>query len=237
MQSKPRGRWLMLLAIVLTFSMAACGASPTAGVGEATATATPTVSEVQEPPASPTATITPQSASVATEVPTAGPTPSPTPSLGNTGPATATPLTTRCQGLGGEIEVQVLVGPAAAAGLEPHAVGRIPFTVASSQAPYLIQGGGPLSYEAVLQEEWGTYAVTLDLDTNVSGECVGSGTEEELQLILETTGQQMVEVDAEGFHGEYPWSGTRTFQLDFPLTDGATATGEGYAFVLHLPEN
>ncbi len=237
MQSKPRGQLLAPLTLMLIFSVAACGATPTANVGEATATPTATALEVQDVPASPTPIIPPTGTKAAPEAPPASPTPTPTvtptPATGilltPTAPASA------CAGLGGEIEVQVLVGPADAAGLEPVAVGKVPFSVASSEAPYRVQGAGPISYEAVLEREWGTYAVTLDLATTVNGECLGAGGEERLQLILEATGQQMVVVDAEGFHGEYPWSGTHTFELDLPLTDGATVTGEGYSFVLHLP--
>ena len=74
--------------------------------------------------------------------------------------------------------MQVLVGPADAVGLEPVAVGSVPFSVPSDHEPYAVQGGGSISYSDVLQKEWGTYEVTLDLQTTLSGECVaGAGSE------------------------------------------------------------
>jgi hypothetical protein len=135
--------------------------------------------------------------------------------------------------LSGEIEAQVLVGPAEAVGLEPLAVGSIPFSIVTEE-PYLLQGGGDISYADVLVKEWGTYEVTLDLATVVSGECVAGAGGEELDMILGMTGDQMVEVTAEGFHGEYPWAGEHQFEVQFPLEEGATAAGEGWVFVLHL---
>jgi len=140
----------------------------------------------------------------------------------------------RCQGLSGQLEVQVLVGPAEAVGLEPVAVGSVPFAVTSSEPPFLVEGQGPISYQATLEREWGTYDVTMDLDTAVQGQCSGEPGSEQLDLILEMTGEQVVVVDAEGFHGEYPWSGTQSRDLAFPLEEGATAQGEGWVVVLHL---
>jgi hypothetical protein len=130
--------------------------------------------------------------------------------------------------------MRVLVGPSDAVGLEPHAVGDIPFAVTTDDAPYGVQGGGPISYADILVEEWGTYAVTMDLQITISGECVGGAGEEELHLIVEMTGSQMVEVTSPDFHGEYPWAGTHTFDLVFPLMEGASAGGEGWELILHL---
>jgi hypothetical protein len=130
--------------------------------------------------------------------------------------------------------VQVLVGPAEAVGLEPVAVGEVPFSVTVEQAPYLVQGQAPIAYEAMQEHEWGTYSVNLDLDTAVSGECHGEAGSELLELVLEMSGEQLVVVDAQGFHGEYPWSGTQTRDLSFPLQEGAAAQGEGWVVVLHL---
>lgn len=130
--------------------------------------------------------------------------------------------------------MRVLVGPAEAVGLEPHAVGNIPFGVVTSQEPYVVEGGGPISYEDILVEPWGTYEVTMDLDTTIQGECVVGPSGEVLQIIVDMTGEQMLEVTAEGFHGEYPWSGTVSLPLSFPLEDGASAEGEGWVLVLHL---
>jgi hypothetical protein len=130
--------------------------------------------------------------------------------------------------------MQVLVAPAEAVGLEPHAVGAIPFSVTTDKAPYLVQGGGDISYSDILVEEWGTYEVTLNTQTTVGGECVSGPSGGELQLALEMTGSQMLEVISEGFHGQYPWEGTIPFDLVFPLEEGASMEGEGWAFVLHL---
>jgi hypothetical protein len=140
----------------------------------------------------------------------------------------------RCQGLTGELEMQVMVGPAEVVGLEPTAVGSIPFSVQSDGARYTIQGGGVLTYQDVLTEEWGTYTVTFDMDTTLSGECSGDENSGTLDVLIELTGEQMVEVRAEGFTGDYPWSGTRESNLSFPLEEGSVAEGEGWAFVLHL---
>ena len=144
------------------------------------------------------------------------------------------PPASRCEGLAGQLEVQVLVGPAEAVGLEPVAVGSVPFSVTGSEPPYLVQGQGPISYADTLQQEWGTYAVTMDMDVAVQGNCSGQAGGEQLDLALEMTGEQLVVVKAEGFQGEYPWSGTRTQELTFPLEEGATAQGEGWVIVLHL---
>jgi hypothetical protein len=46
----------------------------------------------------------------------------------------------------------------------------------------------------------------------------------------------MIEVRAEGFQGDYPWTGTHELNLSFPLEDGAIAEGEGWIFVLHLSQ-
>jgi hypothetical protein len=136
--------------------------------------------------------------------------------------------------LAGQLEIQVLVGPAEAVGLEPVAVGNVPFTVTTSDPPHLVEGQGPISYEATLAQQWGTYTVTMDMETAVQGECSGEAGSEQLTLVLEMTGEQLVVVEAEGFQGEYPWEGTQTRDLAFPLEEGATAEGEGWAVVLHL---
>jgi hypothetical protein len=130
--------------------------------------------------------------------------------------------------------VQVLVGPAEAVGLEPVAVGQVPFAVTTEQAPYLLQGQAPIAYEATLEEAWGTYTVNMDLDLAVTGECKGQEGSESLDVVLDMNGDQLVVVDAEGFHGEYPWSGAHTLDLSFPLQEGATAQGEGWVVVLHV---
>lgn len=155
-------------------------------------------------------------------------TPTPTPTIIGVG------VSNRCNGLSGELEMMVIVGPAEAVGLEPFAVGEIPFTVVSDGEFYIVQGGGPLSYHDVLGATWGTYTVSLDMETTVEGECVGIEGSEVLNIAVEMSGEQMVEVRADGFQGDYPWAGTQELDLSFPLEDGAMAEGTGWAFVLHL---
>ena len=208
----------VLLAFFLLLALAACGVNPTPLPEAATRALTKPAADTPEM-AQPSPTPTP------TATPATGPLPV---------ASTPTPVTSRCEGLAGQLEVQVLVGPAEVVGLEPVAVGSVPFAVTSSEPPYLVQGQGPISYEATLQQAWGTYAVTMDLDTAVQGSCSGQAGGEQLDLTLEMTGEQLVEVKAEGFNGEYPWAGTYTRELTFPLEEGATAQGEGWVIVLHL---
>ncbi|MBN1401662.1 MAG: hypothetical protein JXA74_12535 [Anaerolineae bacterium] len=190
-------------------------------------------SEAQQP-ATPTSAFTTTAMATLTSTPTATSTltATPTPALHVT--AVPSPATSRCAGLVGGLEIQVLVGPAEAVGLEPVAVGSVPFAVTASAPPYLVEGQAPISYEDILVQEWGTYAVTMDLDMAVQGECSGESGSEQLELVLEMAGEQLVVVDAPRFHGEYPWSGTQSLNLAFPLEEGATAQGEGWTVVLHL---
>ena len=148
-------------------------------------------------------------------------------------PITPTLQPNPCENLSGALEMQILVGPAEAVGLEPVAVGSIPFSVTTGNGAYLVQGNGPIAYEAQLQEAWGTYTVTLDMDAEVTGECLAS---EMLDLTVTASGNQMVEVRAEGFSGDYPWEGTQTLNLSFPLEEGVSVEGEGWIFILHLTQ-
>jgi hypothetical protein len=141
-----------------------------------------------------------------------------------------------CEGLGGTLEMQVLVGPAEAVGLEPVAVGSIPFSVISQEGLNLLQGGGSILYQDVLEQAWGTYTVDLDLETVMSGLCESNQESGILDMNINVSGEQNVEVIAQGFQGEYPWSGSHDIDLSFPLVEGATAEGEGWIFVLHLNE-
>ena len=161
-------------------------------------------------------------------------TPTPTIASGG-GPILVPSLTVNgCEGLSGTFEMQILVGPAEAVGLEPVAVGEIPFSVVAEDRSYNVQGSGVILYEDVLEMEWGTYAVSMDMGVIASGTCSGEAGSEALQVMIQTSGEQMVEVRAKGFEGDYPWSGTQTLYLYFPLEEGAMAEGEGWSFVLHL---
>lgn len=198
--------WILCGVIVL----AACSPAPAA---VATPTTTPTI---LPPTAPPVATSTPTPTQVLLQM-----------------DATTPPVLSRCDGLSGALELQVLVGPAEAAGMEPFAVGQIPFTV-GPDPDYPLQGGGPVTYEQVQQEDWGTYTVRLDLDTTLDGRCAGQPGDENLEITVQMSGDQMVEVRAAGFSGDYPWSGNTRQQLVFPLEEGSSQSGEGYRYVLHL---
>ena len=111
----------------------------------------------------------------------------------------------RCDGLTGTLEMLILVGPSDAVGLEPHAVGGIPFATVADGDIYMVEGGGPLNYyEEILEEEWGTFTVKFETDTLVSGNCTSTEEGGSLNLNIQTIGEQMVEVRAEGFQGDYP---------------------------------
>jgi hypothetical protein len=210
-----RQRWTLLLAVGLLLFMVECRAVPAQQTEAPTATPTPTLAATQ---------------------PVASPTPTPTPTPVRVVPGTPVPTDNPCAGLGGAIEVQVLVGPAEAVGLNPVVVGEIPFSVTTSQAPYTVQGKSHLSYADVLQKDWGTYEVSLELDAALSGECTPEPNPGQLQVKMEFSGQQTVDVKAQQFQGSYPWSGSHTFDLDFPLLDGATAEGEGWLLMLRLQQ-
>lgn len=140
-----------------------------------------------------------------------------------------------CQGLTGDIEVQILVGPAEAVGLEPVTVGEIPFTVVSAGDSFLVEGGGQLeSYTDLLTAEWGTYTVTFEGDTTVSGECVSTGENAELNLSVEMSGEQNVEIVYDGQTMNFPWSGTTQIDATLPVQEGAQSGGEGWNLILHL---
>lgn len=142
-----------------------------------------------------------------------------------------------CQGIAGDLKLEILVGPSEAVGLEPVTIGNIPFTVVGEGGMYSIQGGGPLeSYSDVLSAEWGTYTVTFEGDITVSGECLSTGDDAELQLQVEMSGDQNVEIVYEGTQMNYPWSGTNQISATLPVRDGATAEGEGWLLTLNLDQ-
>jgi hypothetical protein len=150
-------------------------------------------------------------------------------------PPTQTGAPSLCAGLVGEIEVQMLVGPAEVAGLEPQTAGSIPFTVTAAETPYTIQGAGDLEYyDEILVEDWGTYEVTMNAQITIDGDCTETDSKGTLSMALEMTGNQLVKVTSPDFNAEYPWEGTVPFDLVFPLEEGASFDGEGFSFVLHL---
>jgi hypothetical protein len=162
--------------------------------------------------------------------------PTPTPVGGDVNFSPSDPALNKCNGLSGKLEMQILVGPAEAVGMSPVTVGDIPFTVVKTEDVYLVEGEGLVSYQETMGEVWGTYSVSLEMDSTVEGVCVGDSGNEQLNVTVVGTGEQMVEVRADDFQGDYPWSGTRTLDLSFPLADGAQVEGEGWLFILHLSE-
>ena len=179
------------------------------GCGSQPSSSTDTVPEINE--ATPTPTTVPQEGIETPDIPPS-----------------------QCEALQANLEMLILVGPADAVGLEPLSVGNLPFSVTTTDAPYLVQGGGDLNYADMLVEEWGTYEVTLNTQTTIYGECLETVDGGELHLAVEMTGSQLVEVIADNFHGEYPWEGSIPFDLVMPLQEGASMEGEGWAFILHL---
>ena len=173
-----------------------------------------------------TATLSPQNTQTKT--------PTPDPIIDTFPSATASP--DQCSNLSGELELQVLMGPAEVAGLEPVAIGTIPFSTVLDEGVYTVSGNGIITYNDTLEEAWGTYTVEFDGEVWISGECdsEGGGPSVQLDLVITTTGDQMVKVRSDGFNGDYPWSGSHEFNLTFPISNGASAEGEGWVFLLHI---
>ena len=230
-------RFLLHVTAVLLFLGLTGGCSPPASPGETPVpTGTPSTTPTETPTlTAPAPTDTPTPTATATVRPTSTSTTTPTPAPPQAASATATPeQKSRCPGLAGELEVQILAGPAAAVGLEPFGVGRVPISVSSAGPPYPVSGGGNITFADMLTEQWGTYAVDMNLDLDVSGSCSGPAGAEQLDLTVGLSGSQLVTVDAMGFHGEYPWNGSQSLQVALPLVNGASAAGEGWGFVLQL---
>ena len=214
---KSRSRRIIVLIFLACYLMAmvVCGSGPNPANGKATETPTPT--------STPTRTFTPIFIQPVTI----------TPVVSGDSTATITITPGPCKGVNGELEVKVLVGPAAAVGMEPLAVGSIPFS-GSSQAPYTLLGSSHLSYNATQSYDWGTYTVTLEMDADLTGECVATPGDDSLNMDVTLSGTQTVVVVVNGKTQTYPWKGSPTLHLTFPMQDGATAQGEGWVFVLHL---
>ena len=161
------------------------------------------------------------------------PTPTPTDQGGLV--VTDNPTTNPCQGLTGTLKLEILVGPSEAVGLEPITLGNIPFSVNQEGESYTVDGGGPLEfYSDVLSAEWGTFTVTFEGNITISGECVSSGDDAELQLQIEMVGDQNVEIVYDGTRMNYPWSGSNQISATLPVADGATEVGEGWLLTLYL---
>ena len=218
MRSRSR---LYLLAIAF-FLVASCAPKPTPQLQPGpTETAT----------ASPTPTPTPLPAAQASDTPTPTPTPTPSPQALDT--PTPEP-SSACVGLSGYLEVQILIAPSDAVGLEPLAVGQLPFAVDGSTSPYPLSGAATLSYQDTLVENWGTYDVRFDADVTVDGTCRDANQGASLEMVVTMDAEQVLTVTVDGTSSEFPWAGTHTREFVLPAETGATAQGEGWAFVLYL---
>jgi len=145
------------------------------------------------------------------------------------------PSSNMCKGLSGNIEMQVLVGPAEAVDLTPFGIGSIPFSVESDQGSYLVQGEGTIDFEDQLEEVWGTYTVFFDMVGKVDGVCTQNDDGAVLDFTFNMTGHQVFIVDAPGMmQAEYPMDFDHEFDYSFPVVDGATESGYGWALILHL---
>jgi len=139
-----------------------------------------------------------------------------------------------CNGLSGNFEMQILVGPAAVVELEPFGIGSIPFNVDYDQGLYLVRGEGTIDFEDQLEEVWGTYTVFFDMLGEIDGVCTDNDDGAVLDITFDMTGDQVFIVDSAGLQEEYPMSFDYEYEYSFPVEDGATESGEGWALILHL---
>jgi len=141
----------------------------------------------------------------------------------------------RCDGLTGSLEIQILVGPSEVVGMEPVAVGDIPFSVVAHEGDYFIEGSGSVNFDdQVFEADWGTYTVSFSADNEISGRCEPLDQGAILHMNVTMDGEQMVTVITEGFQMDYPWSGRQEITTSFPAEEGATQSGEGWRLVLYL---
>jgi hypothetical protein len=219
--------WLLLLTSGAILSLAACAPTP-----------------VPEEPVTPAPTATSTSASLPLlPTPTATPTQQ-IPLLQDTPTPSARGL---CDGLGAEIEVRLDVPYAAAADLEPVAVGYVPLSVNTEQAPYTVEGKGHVSYDETKtwtdEEGRETAEVFLELDVRLDGKCVEDASGGELDLGLDAVHQEeqgaaiCVYPPGECQHSPVMGPHEQSFELEVPLVDGATVQREdwtSWTFIVHL---
>ena len=140
-----------------------------------------------------------------------------------------------CANLSGTLELQLLIGPSESVGLSPYTFATIPFQVVQEGNAYLVEGSGAVDYyEDILTADWGSFAVTFDGVTSVTGDCVETDGLGILSVLVEMTGQQTVVVTVEGVEYTYPWEGSPTIEVSLPLVEGAEVSGEGWTLILHL---
>ncbi|MCD6285474.1 MAG: hypothetical protein J7M39_06130, partial [Anaerolineae bacterium] len=85
-----------------------------------------------------------------------------------------------------------------------------------------------------LAADWGSFDVQFDADMTLDGSCLDTGQNASLEMAVTMDGEQLVTVTCDAFTAEYPWTGTHTREFVLPAENGATAHGEGWAFVLYL---
>jgi len=219
--------WLLLLILGAILSLAACAPSPTP---EEAATPMPT--------ATPTPTLLPPS-------PTSTSTPTGQPPLRQDTPTPLLPGL--CDDLGAEIEVRLILPYAAAAELDPIAAGYVPLSVTTDQEAHTVRGTGHISYDEM--QTWiddagkTTAEVFLELDMRLDGECVEDATGAGLHLTLNAVHQEEQGATTCGYppgsckHSPIIYPYEESFELEFPLVDGATVQRENWTswtFVLHL---
>jgi hypothetical protein len=140
-----------------------------------------------------------------------------------------------CEAVSGTLSLLLLVGPSEAVGLSPYTFAEIPFQVVREGNSNIVEGGGPIEYyEDILTADWGSFSVTFDGVTTISGMCLQSNSGATLDVLVEMSGQQTVVIAVGDIETTYPWEGSPTISASFPLIDGAQVDGEGWSLVLHL---
>lgn len=239
--------WLLLLTSGVILSLAACAPTPIpeealSPTPMATSTPSPTPTAIWT--SSPTPTATPTSISLPPS-PTLTATPTQQIPLSQDTPTPALPGL--CDGLNAEVEVRLLLPYAAAAELDPIAVGTIPLGVNTEREPYTVQGTGHISYDEMQTwtDEAGkqTAEVFLELDIRLDGECVGDASDGAFRLALHAIHQEEHGATTCSYppgacqHSPVLGPLEQSFEVEFPLVDGATVQREdwtSWTFVLHL---
>jgi hypothetical protein len=219
--------WLLMLTSGAILSLAACAPTPVPGEP---VTATPTARSTSASlPLLPTLTATPTE-----QIPLFQDTPTPS----------ARGL---CDGLGAEIEVRLDVPYAAAADLDPVAVGYVPLSVDTEQEPYAVEGKGHVSYDETKtwtdEEEKETAEVFLELDVRLDGKCVEDASGGGLDLTLDAVHQEeqgaaiCTYPPGECEHSPVMGPHEQSSELEVPLVEGATVEREdwtSWTFIVHL---
>jgi len=154
-----------------------------------------------------------------------------------------------CDALNAEIEVDLYLPYAAAAELEPIAVGYVPLSVNTESQPNIVQGIGHISYDQmntwIFEGGHETAEVFLELDLIVSGKCIGNASDGGLILTLNAIHLEDYGTTQCGYpsgtcsHSPVLGPIKQSFELEFPLVDGTKVQREdwtSWTFVLHLSD-